>query len=222
MKKTLLKFSIEAVLIVLSILLALWIDNRKEISKERKLKSELFKRLYADIRDDSVNFSAYLKRRSRTESNLTALIAYVNAKDIRQDSLAALLNAVEWFAGYSPSNSTYNSIVSSGQVTLFEGDTLFLNIGKYYQANGVVAGMSEAYVAGANRFMVPFLNEHFDRRLFHEKGNARKIDLGKFTETAFVNICYSLSDRLIYEGYLRSHQDKQKVLLGQIRPLVLE
>jgi hypothetical protein len=222
MKKEILKFSIEALLIVMSILLALWIDNRKETSREQELKAELYKRLYDDIRKDSINYAGYLKRRDRTDFTVNALIRYVNAARIERDSLTSLLSELEFFAGYRAPNSTYNSIVSAGQMALFEGDTAFLNISAYCNQNTVMVATSDAYMVGANRFLVPFVNAHFDRRLFYDKANAKPINLEAFSSVEFINVCYSLTDRLIYRDFLVAHMTRQTALLGQLRKLGLD
>ncbi|HEY0651470.1 MAG TPA: hypothetical protein VGD65_00020 [Chryseosolibacter sp.] len=222
MKKKILRFSVEALLIVFSILLALWIDNRKESSKDRALKSELYKRLYTDIKTDSINYAGYLKRRDRVANTLTSLIQYVNTKKLDEDSLAVLLSELEYFGAYQAANSTYNSIVSSGQMALFESDTVFLNISRYCISNVSMVGTSDAYMAGANRFLVPFVNEHFDRRLFYDKNNAGSVDLEVFSGVEFINVCYSLADRLIYRDYLVAHAKRQARLLAQLRQLRLD
>lgn len=222
MKKKILKFSIEALLIVLSILLALWIDNRKETSKDRELKTELYKRLYNDLHNDSINYAGYLRRRDRADANLNTLIKYVNAERIELDSLTDLLSNLEFFAAYRAQNSTYNSIVSAGQMTLFEGDSVFLNISDYCIQNTEMVGTSDAYMVGSNRFLVPFINEHFDRRYFYDKANAKPVDLKVFSGVEFINVCYSLADRLIYRDFLVAHMTRQTVLLDQMRKLRLD
>src|SRR5690242_14710284 len=98
MKKKIIKFSVEAALIVISVLLALWIDNYKERGKEKDLKILLYHRLYNDIQKDSAHFRGYLARRKRAANDLETLLKYVNSKKLTADSLAVFLGRLEYFS----------------------------------------------------------------------------------------------------------------------------
>lgn len=219
MKQTILKLIAEAILIIFSVLLAFWIDSKTKQVGDKKLRKELIDRIYTDIKNDSVSYSLFLRNRKKAEASLETLIRYVSSDKITADSLASLLAIIEWIPGYQPTNSTYSSIINSGQLQLFEEDTLFMNISFYYNQNDNVIGFTQAYMAGSNRFLVPFLNEHFDRRLFDEKlkHNVKAIDINKFKSKEFFNVLISLKDRLIYEGFLTSHAERQTRILGEIR-----
>jgi hypothetical protein len=220
MKKEIVKLTIECVLIIMSVLLAFWIDKKSKQSENNELKEELISRIYLDLQNDSANFSRFIRNRDLVNQKLETLIAYSNTDKMNIDSLSNLLKQAEWLFSYNSNNSTYYSIVSSGQLELFKSDTLFMTINTYYNSNEKrIMELTGAYANGVTETLIPYLNLHFDRRLFFAeyKKTARTVDLDKFTNREFSNILFDLRDRLILGNELQFHHKRQMDLLNQIR-----
>jgi hypothetical protein len=222
MKEISIRVLAESILIVFSVLLAFWIDKETEQSGNTKLKTDLYERLYTNIQNDSADFSLFLSNRKNAEQSINILIRDIDEDHITKEGLALLFADIEWFPSYRSNNSTYSSILNSGQLKLFEKDTLFINISSYYSQNDDVIDLTQAYAAGSNRFLVPYLNDHFDRRLFipNQKHSVKSIDLDKFKSREFYNLLYCIRDRLVNEGYLLTHHKKQIRLLRQMRAYI--
>jgi hypothetical protein len=220
MKKSVVKLLAEAFLIVFSVLLAFWIERKSQQSRDEDLKALLLEQVFVDLRNDSIHFAAFLEKHDFVEEKLETLIVYTNAGKLEQDSLVSLLRAVEWVFSFSPNNTTYQSIVSAGQLSLFEQDTLFQKINRYYSVHEKKMVMwSEMYGTGITRFLDDYLNRYFDRRLFHEqyKDQAHPIDLKQFSSREFSNVLLSLQDFLIKKGELVYQYDRLNELLRQMR-----
>jgi hypothetical protein len=220
MKKEILRLTVECVLILLSVLLAFWIDKKSKQSENNELRHELIGRIYLDLQNDSINFSRFIRNRDLVNQKLETLIAYSTTNKMSVDSLASLLKQVEWLFSYNSNNSTYYSIVSSGQLELFKSDTLFMSINAYYNLNEKrIMELTGSYADGVNEILIPYLNSHFDRRLFFEEYSktAGTVDLGKFKSREFSNILFDLRDRAILGNELQFHHKRQVDLLSQIR-----
>jgi hypothetical protein len=219
MKQTVARLLVEAALIVFSVLFAFWIDDRNQAAEDEALKTELLDRVYTEIVTDSIAFNYYLTERATVRRSLLTLMEYVDAGSIREDSLAALLSEIEWFPKYQSNNYTYTSIINSGLLRLFERDGVFMNISRYYSENTNIISYTDMYMDVSHRYLAPYLNLHFDRRLnpLLPRTQKPRIDLKRFTSKEFINILYNLRLALLVDNFGDDHRQNQSIVLGDIR-----
>ncbi len=219
MKQTLVKIFAEGLLIIFSVLLAFWIDNRYQSIGNSKLKTHLLTGIYSEMQDDSSHLSNYFEMRHDVSSRLNSFLDNPAAYTTKVDSLIYFLDVISVLHQFTANNATYLSIINSGQIELFEQDTLFEKIEKYYWFNDIVSRDTKDYKENVKASLNPYVSKHFDRRLFDEKRylKAEAINFKEFESREFINLLYSLKSSLPYEDWILQHLTRQKLLLTEIR-----
>jgi hypothetical protein len=219
-KRIAVKILAESVLIIFSVLFAFWLDRKGKESEENDLKNALLNRVYDDLKSDSLNYSIYLNRLDFVSKKLETLLYYTSSKNIESDSLTHLISFIEWQFQFVPNNSTYLSIISSGQLNFFERDPLFIDISSYYNFDQKkMVDHSQSYSKNLDLLLEPYLNSYFDRRLLYEdtKQAAQPIDVNSFRNKAFTNILLSLRDHFKHSKELVKHKQELEGVLKKIR-----
>lgn len=152
-----LKYAIgEIILVVIGILIALsinnWNQNRKIIAQEQFI----LKRLKADIITDVNSILIQMEYINRSNKELTFIIDVIlgntdtDLQNFRKN-LRALL-AVNFF---NQNKTTFNNIVSSGQIEFIQNKMLTDSITKYYNNN--YKGWDSAMSDYTRNIMAPFI-----------------------------------------------------------------
>lgn len=146
----------EIVLVVIGILIALsinnWNENRKIIAQEQLI----LERLKADIITDVDGILTQMEYINRSNKELTFIIDIIlgntetNLQDFRKN-LRSLL-AVNFF---NQNKTTFNNIVSSGQIEFIQNKKLTDSITKYYNNN--YKGWDSAMSDYTRNIMAPFI-----------------------------------------------------------------
>ncbi|GAA4268901.1 DUF6090 family protein [Hyunsoonleella aestuarii] len=172
----------EIVLVVIGILIALsinnWNENRKIIVQEQFI----LKRLKADINTDISSIVTQMEYNNRSKKELTFVIDVILGNTVTdlqnfRKNLRGLL-AVNFF---NHNKTTFNNIVSSGQIEYIQNKILTDSITKYYNNN--YKGWDSAMSDYTRNIMAPFML-NFDHVPQSNDGlegyeNFTKVDINK-------------------------------------------
>lgn len=170
----------EIILVVIGILIALQINNWNQNRKDRILETEYLTRLRADIEFDHGWLDFYfINRYNRKVEGLKKGKAYFQGELVIKDTLQFLndigYGGVFGHASWGLSKNSYNELISTGNLTKIENDSLRTEIIKYYENSNAVVETSKAYVSGYVKFTNSFTAfntndpnhiEAFDQKLF--------------------------------------------------------
>jgi len=131
-----LKYAIgEIILVVIGILIALYLNNLNESSKNNQLENAYLRGVLKNIDVDINELNDNLKKDSLKFINYTILQKAFNDEAIRSDK-RLMENAVLASFGYYGFNSNrivFDDLVSSGKLNLIQSDSIRLSIMDYYQ-----------------------------------------------------------------------------------------
>lgn len=151
----------EIILVVIGILIALQINNRNEIRKDRILENEYLTRLKEDIKFDISWLNRYiLDKYERKVQCLENGKAYYQGNYFIKDTLHFLndigYGGVFGHAALSLNKNTYNELISTGNLRKIESDALRSEIVNYYENVIAVENNSKVYISGYINFTNSF------------------------------------------------------------------
>jgi hypothetical protein len=145
---------VEAVLVVLSILLAFWIDAWWEGRQQKEQRVELLRDVQADFSATGESLDSAIATAAGFVARTSGFLEVVTEKrDVSRDSLIYLLEGVADFTFYEPSLATYRNAVSAGSVDLIRDSELLAAFTdfelalQHYEQHLILAG--EMFYLGA-------------------------------------------------------------------------
>ena len=127
----------EIVLVVIGILIALQIDNWNEERKNTEIKKSLVENLIADLNMDIQNMETLNTINTNAENEGLYLASYLESALFEIDTLR-LINSIV-LSGYVPNksiiSSTYNDLINSNNIRLFNDVKLKRLLDDYYVEN---------------------------------------------------------------------------------------
>jgi uncharacterized protein DUF6090 len=130
-----LKYAIgEIILVVVGILIALQINNWNQVRIEIKTETESLNNLVLDLEEQSDLLELYLKDESGFyEDGIYILEHYAKHKSFSlNDTLLSKLNKLAFRRTFTPINTTFEELVSTGNIGLIRNKKLKRNILKFY------------------------------------------------------------------------------------------
>ena len=124
MSKNISRYIIEFVVIVLSISISFFLEN-KRIENETKNRARLIK---INLKNELNNANAYLQSRDKAYSMDLDFLNALLKKEVDLDSLYSLgldgagyYNSICFWRNFNPPRAIYSSLVSDGEINLIEG-----------------------------------------------------------------------------------------------------
>ena len=124
MSKNISRYIIEFVVIVLSISISFFLEN-KRIENETKNRARLIK---INLKNELNNANAYLQSRDKAYSMDLDFLNALLEKEVDLDSLYSLgldgagyYNSICFWRNFNPPRAIYSSLVSDGEINLLEG-----------------------------------------------------------------------------------------------------
>jgi len=124
MSKNISRYIIEFVVIVLSISISFFLEN-KRIENETKNRARLIK---INLKNELNNANAYLQSRDKAYSMDLDFLNALLEKEVDLDSLHSLgldgagyYNSICFWRNFNPPRAIYSSLVSDGEINLIEG-----------------------------------------------------------------------------------------------------
>lgn len=122
----------EILLVVIGILIALQINNRNIYSKERAKERAYLSELRYDLVSDTTSLNIVLENTRMHINHATEVLKFIETETIK-DTIGLLENIQR--AGYlvffNPNLSTYNDLISSGNITLIRDNELKRRLDSY-------------------------------------------------------------------------------------------
>ena len=131
----------EIVLVVVGILIALSINNWNEEKKEKKLANTYLENLKLDLKADIVALEEALKDLNFYEKEGYYSLDVLEGR-IEEIDTIKFLKSLVWNNHYhlhQPSTSTYEDLISSGNIKLLMNNNLKVELSKYYLKNDWMA-----------------------------------------------------------------------------------
>jgi len=115
----------EIVLVVIGILIALQINNWNEQRKERGREVEFLKGLKTDLLADKASLENVIKNREAKVKSSIALLKTDNLDTYAQVfSADSMISIVHGWVEYVPQTNTFDELVSSGNLSIIENDSI--------------------------------------------------------------------------------------------------
>jgi hypothetical protein len=152
-----LKYAIgEIVLVVIGILIALQINNWNENRKKNAQEQFILERLKADITTDiqSISLQMATIKENTTELNF-CLDVILGKSESSLSDFRKNLNPLLSLTFFNQNQTTFNNIVSSGQIEFIQNKILTDSITKYYNYN--YKGWDTAMLDYTRNIMAPFI-----------------------------------------------------------------
>ena len=146
----------EIVLVVIGILIALSINNWNESRKETIQEQFILKRLSTDITSDIGQVSNEIGLIDKNSEELKFCIDVILQKkdasiSVFRDNLKSMLNLIS----FNQNKTTFNNIISSGQIEYIKNQSLTDSITKYY--NNRYQGWDTALLDYTRNIIAPFM-----------------------------------------------------------------
>jgi hypothetical protein len=125
----------EIFLVVIGILIALFLNNLNESSKNNQLENAYLKGVLKNIDVDMNELKVNLKKDSLKFINYTILQKAFNDEVIKSDKRLmanAVLNSFGYY-GFNSNRIVFDDLISSGKINLIKSDSIRLSIMDYYQ-----------------------------------------------------------------------------------------
>ncbi|ASV31801.1 DUF6090 family protein [Maribacter cobaltidurans] len=127
----------EIILVVIGILIALQVNNWNEERKNNEVKQSLVENLIADLKEDIQNLETLNTINTNAENEGFYLASYLD-DSLKEIDTLRLTNSIV-FCGYIPNksliSSTYNDLINSNNIHLFNDVKLKKLLDEYYVNN---------------------------------------------------------------------------------------
>jgi hypothetical protein len=148
--------------VILGVLLAFYINENALQQKNRKELSRIKESLVRDLKEDINTYENYqIPVNNQQAAQIDTLIQFVLEKS--SSRIDNYLYAILQVENYTPNSSTYNSLKSSGQISLFDDLETTKTLDYYY--DGLALECQEKNKAQVNYFMdevIPWMTRHSD------------------------------------------------------------
>ena len=129
----------EIILVVIGILIALQINNWNEARIQHNEEVKYLTNIKLDLKKDLISLDKEIGHRQNKTKVNTRLIAHMNGDPISDlDTLATYVYTTIMEERFTPNNSTYNELASSGNLSLIANDSikkLLLELQELYKNN---------------------------------------------------------------------------------------
>lgn len=173
----------EIILVVIGILIALQINNWNEDRKTRQSEIKYLTNIKLDIERDLVALDTQIKLRKNKFATTESLISHIDGVkpisdlDVLSKNVFSTINEER----FTPNNSTYTELTSSGNLSLIENDSikrLLLELEELYKDNqfGIEHEAFE-YKEYINKQLFKFVDMDKLKKAFYKKVSAKNYGL---------------------------------------------
>lgn len=151
----------EIALVVIGILLAISINNRKHVADDRDLETKILKEIKTDLENGLDEIRNELANYKLKQSGDSTLIAFYYSSKVFNDTLGSLVYMYEISPHFNPINGGYQFLKVKG-IDLIENDELRISINGYYEQSIPYYRKYESErIQIIQSEMIPFNNKHF-------------------------------------------------------------
>ncbi len=178
---------VSLVVVILGISIAYSLDNWNQARKDANTEREILLSLKADLKKDLEQLK-YISDTTRYFQYLNGqLVKVVTGRKNPGDSLSYYIMSLYSFAKFSPTDNTYQSLISSGNMTLVRDFRLSQKIiQQYHQYFSAINSFDEIYEKVMTETIQPYIFANIDFSAYSSE-NGR----GFLGDRFFVNLTFS-------------------------------
>lgn len=131
---TIMRFALEGLAIVVSILVAFAIDAWWDARSERRLESSYLAGLSRDLAGAVAEADGDLHSRYATQDHVSRLLQVGNGHDApSSDSIALMIGVLRYSSKYAPPTAILDDLISSGRTDLIRSDSIRIGLARFLQ-----------------------------------------------------------------------------------------
>ena len=134
MKKVILKYSIEFIVIIVGILISLSLESARQNAIENELKNKIIKRLVGVIEEDINQIDGFIFLQNYSLKSCNKLFGNLSGENkMAQDSIVYHISSVgRALRSFFPQESIFDQLVSSDLIKMIESEELTMKLFKLY------------------------------------------------------------------------------------------
>ena len=134
MKKVILKYSVEFIVIIVGILISLSLESARQNAIENELKNKIIKRLVGVIEEDINQIDGFIFLQNYSLKSCNKLFGNLSGENkMRQDSIVYHISSVgRALRSFFPQESIFDQLVSSDLIKMIESEELTMKLFKLY------------------------------------------------------------------------------------------
>ena len=134
MKKVILKYSIEFIVIIVGILISLSLESARQNAIENELKNKIIKRLVGVIEEDFNQIDGFIFLQNYSLKSCNKLFGNLSGENkMAQDSIVYHISSVgRALRSFFPQESIFDQLVSSDLIKMIESEELTMKLFKLY------------------------------------------------------------------------------------------
>ena len=134
MKKVILKYSVEFIVIIVGILISLSLESARQNAIENELKNKIIKRLVGVIEEDINQIDGFIFLQNYSLKSCDKLFGNLSGENkMAQDSIVYHISSVgRALRSFFPQESIFDQLVSSDLIKMIESEELTMKLFKLY------------------------------------------------------------------------------------------
>lgn len=125
----------ELTLIVVGVLVALWIEGCRQERVDRANERAYLERLESDLVQDVERIEGLVAHSRQTDESARLVLAFLDSDRIEGDAdLVSTLNRAGFINFFRQNRSTYDDLLSTGNLRLLQNKALVRELGDYYRS----------------------------------------------------------------------------------------
>jgi len=134
MKKIILKYSVEFIVIIVGILISLSLESARQNAIENELKNKIIKRLVGVIEEDINQIDGFIFLQNYSLKSCEKLFSNLSGENkMAQDSIVYHISSVgRALRSFFPQESIFDQLVSSDLIKMIESEELTMKLFKLY------------------------------------------------------------------------------------------
>ncbi len=204
-------YLIELVVVFISVTLAFTLNQCQDNNRKAALEQKYINDFYDELLLDQASLDSVINESWASLDKISKLLDLINSEDFQNDSLFDHLTGMITISFFFANRSTYQSIISSGNLGVISDYQLKSGIINYYQEieSGVL--VENYYRLHINEYVLPFFYDHVDMQ------NVRIVPPAEIRSLRFANIVTG-SSTLLYQNvqYYLNLQETCKALAAQL------
>ncbi|WP_421763964.1 DUF6090 family protein [Ekhidna sp.] len=117
-KKSVLRYLIELVIVIVGVTIAFWLNTRAESIKENQTLKNYYTELLSDLKQDSVLLANSIKLNERKVNLMVRAMGLYGQVPVNRDSIFIYSQQVGNYYFFEPNDITYQSMINSGDFKL--------------------------------------------------------------------------------------------------------
>ncbi len=157
-----LKLSLELIAVFAGISAGFFVNNYQQKKSEQKLEVKYLESFHKNLVVDSIEIRTHIEEdQNNLDISRRAVMTMVDGK-LHEDSALALMSVIATFNNLNMQNSTYESIVNSGNLGLIRDYDLKEELVNYYRYQSAIRDVEQVYNDYITNYVIPLFFNSVD------------------------------------------------------------